>query len=143
VPPSRQLKLVWAIPGASVHEMDADHGVCINAPQLFAPALLEACWSVAPGRGNGRTLATQTKVAGPCYHCPETLGSRPAGPGPPLGGRPRRRSAGHDIPAAERHLTDMDALDQLLKKIPRPVEPFEASHIGSMHHSHLHVHGHH
>ena len=37
----------------------------------------------------------------------------------------------------------MDALDQLLKKIPRPVEPFEASHIGSMEHSDLHVHGHH
>jgi hypothetical protein len=30
--------------------------VCINAPQLFAPALLEACWSVAPGRRGG-TLA--------------------------------------------------------------------------------------
>jgi hypothetical protein len=65
------------------------------------------------------------------------------GHGPPLGRRPRRRPAGHDIPAAERHLTDMDALDQLLKEIPRPVEPFEASHIGSMQHSHLHVHGHH
>jgi pimeloyl-ACP methyl ester carboxylesterase len=50
VPVSRQLKLARAIPGASVHEVDADHGVCINAPQLFAPALLGACWSVAPGR---------------------------------------------------------------------------------------------
>jgi 3-oxoadipate enol-lactonase len=59
VPASRQLKLARAIPGASVHEMDADHGVCINAPQLFAPALIEACWSVAPGRGNGSTLARQ------------------------------------------------------------------------------------
>jgi len=48
VPASRQLKLARAIPGASVHEMDADHGVYINAPQLFAPALLTACWSVAP-----------------------------------------------------------------------------------------------
>jgi pimeloyl-ACP methyl ester carboxylesterase len=61
VPASRQLKLARAIPGASVHEMDADHGVCINAPQLFAPALLEACWSVAPGRGNGSTLARQDR----------------------------------------------------------------------------------
>ncbi|HYB87540.1 MAG TPA: alpha/beta hydrolase [Streptosporangiaceae bacterium] len=57
VPAARQLGLARSIAGASVHEVDADHGVCINAPQLFAPALLEACWSVAPGRGNGRTLA--------------------------------------------------------------------------------------
>jgi pimeloyl-ACP methyl ester carboxylesterase len=56
VPAGRQLRLARAIPGASVHEVRADHGVCINAPQLFVPALLEACWSVAPGRGGG-TLA--------------------------------------------------------------------------------------
>ena len=52
VPPGRQLKLARAIPGASVHEVDAGHGACVNAPQLFAPALLEACWSVEPGRGS-------------------------------------------------------------------------------------------
>jgi 3-oxoadipate enol-lactonase len=46
VPASRQLQLARAIPGASVHELDADHGVCVNAPQLFARALLEACCSV-------------------------------------------------------------------------------------------------
>jgi pimeloyl-ACP methyl ester carboxylesterase len=57
VPASRQHRLARAIPGASVHEVPGDHGVCINAPQLFAPALLEACWSVAPGRGGGGTLA--------------------------------------------------------------------------------------
>jgi 3-oxoadipate enol-lactonase len=50
VPASRQRKLARAISGASVHELEADHGVCINAPQLFARALLEACWSVEPGR---------------------------------------------------------------------------------------------
>jgi 3-oxoadipate enol-lactonase len=49
VPPSRQLKLARAIPGASVHEVDADHGACVNAPQLFARALLEACRSVERG----------------------------------------------------------------------------------------------
>ena len=54
VPASRQLRLARAIPGASVHQVEADHGVCINAPQLFAPALLEACWSVAPGRRRPR-----------------------------------------------------------------------------------------
>jgi 3-oxoadipate enol-lactonase len=57
VPASRQLRLARSIPGASVHEVHGDHGVCINAPHLFAPALLEACWSVAPGRGGGGTLA--------------------------------------------------------------------------------------
>ena len=49
VPPDRQLKLARAIPGASVHHVDAEHGACINAPQLFARALLEACCSVTPG----------------------------------------------------------------------------------------------
>jgi pimeloyl-ACP methyl ester carboxylesterase len=58
VPMGRQLKLARAIPGATVHAVDADHGVCINAPQLFAPALLEACWSVAPGRGGRRAPST-------------------------------------------------------------------------------------
>ena len=50
VPPGRQLDLARAIPGASVHEVDAGHGACINAPRLFAPALLQACWSVEAGR---------------------------------------------------------------------------------------------
>ena len=46
VPASRQMKLARAIPGASVHEVDADHAVCVTAPQLFTPVLLQACWSV-------------------------------------------------------------------------------------------------
>lgn len=49
VPASRQRKLAGAIPGASVHEVDADHAVCITAPQMFAQVLLQACWSVTPG----------------------------------------------------------------------------------------------
>jgi 3-oxoadipate enol-lactonase len=57
VPARRQLKLARAIPGASVHEVDADHGACVNAPQLFAGALLEACCSVEPGRSRWRCLA--------------------------------------------------------------------------------------
>jgi pimeloyl-ACP methyl ester carboxylesterase len=43
---SRQMKLARAIPGASVHEVDADHAVCVTAPQVFSQALLQACWSV-------------------------------------------------------------------------------------------------
>jgi pimeloyl-ACP methyl ester carboxylesterase len=50
VPPGRQRELARAIPGASVHEVDAGHGACVNAPRLFARALLEACWSVQPDR---------------------------------------------------------------------------------------------
>jgi 3-oxoadipate enol-lactonase len=49
VPAARQRKLAAAIPGASVHEVNADHAVCITAPQVFAQALLQACWSVTPG----------------------------------------------------------------------------------------------
>jgi pimeloyl-ACP methyl ester carboxylesterase len=49
VPPRRQLELARAVPGASVHEVDADHGACITAPQAFAQALIEACRSVEPG----------------------------------------------------------------------------------------------
>lgn len=56
VPPDRQLELARAIPGASVHHLDADHGACINAPRLFASALLEACWSA--GQARGTTLRT-------------------------------------------------------------------------------------
>ena len=48
LPASRQRKLAAAIPGASVHEVDADHAVCITAPQVFAQVLLQACWSVTP-----------------------------------------------------------------------------------------------
>jgi 3-oxoadipate enol-lactonase len=56
VPPDRQLKLARAIPGATLHYVDADHGACISAPQLFARALIEACWSAEPARGS--TLRT-------------------------------------------------------------------------------------
>lgn len=49
VPVSRQLRLAGAIPGASVHEVDADHAACLTAPQVLAPVLIQACLSVAPG----------------------------------------------------------------------------------------------
>ena len=56
VPAGRQLKLARAIPGASVHEVAADHAVCTTKPQLFAPVLLQACWSVQ-ARGAGQAGA--------------------------------------------------------------------------------------
>jgi 3-oxoadipate enol-lactonase len=49
VPPRRQLKLAQAIPGATVCEVNGDHAICVTAPQVFAAALLQACWSVVPG----------------------------------------------------------------------------------------------
>ncbi len=76
VPVSRQLKLARAIPGASVRFVDADHGVCLTAPQLFAQVLLQACWSVeadyrealaAPGETEASlpdTQASRSRVAG-------------------------------------------------------------------------------
>ena len=42
VPSSRQRRLAKAIPGAIVLELPADHGVCVNAPAVFADALLKA-----------------------------------------------------------------------------------------------------
>ena len=53
VPVSRQLRLARAIPGASVHEVDADHAVCVTRPQLFTQSLLQACWSVTAARADG------------------------------------------------------------------------------------------
>jgi 3-oxoadipate enol-lactonase len=56
VPARRQRLLAQAIPGASVHELEADHGVCVNAPELFASVLLDACSAVNSGRGRRRRL---------------------------------------------------------------------------------------
>lgn len=62
VPVSRQLKLARAIPGASVHEVHADHAVCVTSPQVFSRVLLPACWSVQAG-GTGQARAALTSMA--------------------------------------------------------------------------------
>jgi pimeloyl-ACP methyl ester carboxylesterase len=46
VPPHRQLKLAESIPHATVHPVRGDHSVCVTRPDLFVPALLEACRAV-------------------------------------------------------------------------------------------------
>lgn len=46
VAPTRQFRLADAIRGATVHPVAGDHGVCVYAPRLFVPALLDACASV-------------------------------------------------------------------------------------------------
>jgi 3-oxoadipate enol-lactonase len=50
VPVSRQLRLARAIPGATVHEVAADHAACVTVPEVFNPVLLQACWSVTAPR---------------------------------------------------------------------------------------------
>ncbi|HZN16265.1 MAG TPA: alpha/beta hydrolase [Acidimicrobiales bacterium] len=46
VPPPRQYKMAEAIRGATIHPVPGDHGVCVARPDLFVPALLDACRSV-------------------------------------------------------------------------------------------------
>jgi pimeloyl-ACP methyl ester carboxylesterase len=59
VPASRQLLLARAIPGATLHRVDADHAMCITAPQVFARTLLEACRAAqaSPGLADQRLSA--------------------------------------------------------------------------------------
>ena len=47
ISPIRQRKLAAAIPEATVHEVDADHGACVLGADRFIPALVDACESVA------------------------------------------------------------------------------------------------
>jgi 3-oxoadipate enol-lactonase len=46
VPPERQIALARAIPGATVHHVDADHGAFLAADP-FAAVLVEACRGVS------------------------------------------------------------------------------------------------
>src|SRR5262245_18916651 len=74
--------------------------------------------AVAAARSPRRTEATSPRDA--------ARRARPDGPLGVLGGGPRRYPPGRDVSAAERHLIDVDALDELLEVVPRPVEPVEA-----------------
>ncbi len=47
VPPERQRKLAASIPGASVFEVDGDHGACVARADVFVPTLVRACHDVA------------------------------------------------------------------------------------------------
>ena len=49
VPPDRQRALAGSIPGATVHPVDGDHGVFLDADR-FPPVLVDACRAAA-GRG--------------------------------------------------------------------------------------------
>jgi pimeloyl-ACP methyl ester carboxylesterase len=50
VPPSRQMKLVDAIPHATVVTIEGDHGVFVESPEVFAEKTLEACQAVNAAR---------------------------------------------------------------------------------------------
>lgn len=47
ISPVRQRKLAASIPGATVHEVAADHTACVLGARRFVPALVDACTSVA------------------------------------------------------------------------------------------------
>jgi pimeloyl-ACP methyl ester carboxylesterase len=51
ISPARQRKLAAAIPGATVYEVPSDHGACVLGADVFVPALVEACSSVAARLG--------------------------------------------------------------------------------------------
>ena len=46
VPAERQLRLAELIDDSSVHRVMGDHRVCVARPELFVPALVDACESV-------------------------------------------------------------------------------------------------
>ncbi|HPG26432.1 MAG: alpha/beta hydrolase [Spirochaetaceae bacterium] len=46
VPPHAQREMARRIPGARIHAIPGDHGVCVTDPACFEAALLEACGSV-------------------------------------------------------------------------------------------------
>jgi pimeloyl-ACP methyl ester carboxylesterase len=50
VPPQRQRRLAESIPGARVISVQGDHGVCVQNPRAFVPALLSACSTVSAAR---------------------------------------------------------------------------------------------
>jgi pimeloyl-ACP methyl ester carboxylesterase len=46
IPPGRQRALARAIPGATIHDIDAGHGACALESEVFVPAFLEAAATV-------------------------------------------------------------------------------------------------
>jgi pimeloyl-ACP methyl ester carboxylesterase len=46
IPPGRQRALARAIPGATIHDIDAGHGACALQTEVFVPAFLEATATV-------------------------------------------------------------------------------------------------
>ena len=51
VSPHRQRALAEAIPGATLHEVDAGHAACVTDRERFVPVLVDACTGVAGRAG--------------------------------------------------------------------------------------------
>jgi hypothetical protein len=58
IPVRRQHRLAAAIPGATVHEVNAGHAALVLKADLFVPALVEAVGSVADRLGSRRLTAS-------------------------------------------------------------------------------------
>jgi len=56
VPPHRQRRMAEVVPGATMHPVPGDHGVCSTDPDAFLPGLLDACDSVI---SRGRAIRRQ------------------------------------------------------------------------------------
>ena len=67
VPPDRQLELARAIPAATVHHVDADHGACINAPQAVRPCPARG---LLVGGASPRQHAAYTSLSGRAQQTP-------------------------------------------------------------------------
>jgi pimeloyl-ACP methyl ester carboxylesterase len=50
IPPSRQVALARAIPGATMHEVDAGHASCVMQAERFVPVMVQAASTVAARR---------------------------------------------------------------------------------------------
>jgi hypothetical protein len=55
IPPGRQRALARAIPGATVHDIDAGHGACALEAEVFVPAFVEATATVNARRRDFRS----------------------------------------------------------------------------------------
>ena len=63
IAPARQLAVARAIPGATIHDIDAGHAACALETETFVPAFVEACATVNARRRDFRAR-TKTDTAG-------------------------------------------------------------------------------
>ena len=54
IAPARQLAVARAIPGATIHDIDAGHAACALETETFVPAFVEACATVNARRRDFR-----------------------------------------------------------------------------------------
>ena len=52
IPPHRQLGLARAIPGATIHDLDGGHAMCVLEAEKFVPVFIEAANTVDARRGD-------------------------------------------------------------------------------------------